>query len=496
MARKIWLLESSPCDVTVLERQEFYFDLDDNPSIETENGRIDIAITYPLDGNFHIDEKALERARERGDGIGRLGLFGIAPSGASDSDGEDLSGIFQADGLAQSGPLYRAGDGSLVTWALDMPREVETDLAARPADAPEQLCCFRMVLPIQPPRIYPMTIQPSLQISGDDLPWSLRFLCSSSAEDTPRAATYVISALEQTTRESIFEVGLTVHVPALGQDPQRRMRLTRLSVNWPSGDGHDVLLMKLTAQNKCESACSGCLDPSTGFVSFPMLEAGREDYFGLTNEDKLRLRIENQSVLSSMSPLTGELEVTLDHLTSGVSPFISDVSGRIVLGFGRTLDAPDTTIGIQEATVLRGRFRIDLKSLFRDRLAAQHIRLQFPGRRFSNDQLRQLRTILRNYKFNENEPLADRDAGRSLLYGKRNTASGKDQYVVFNVISTRRQVMREMQGTQGGATETRQDEVDDIVFDLAMVGEDHRALSDTLTEIRKDVVSVLGTVRG
>jgi hypothetical protein len=503
----IWLLDSLPSSACVTERHEMSIDLGDNPSLESKQGQIDVKVTVPLDGHQYVRRDTLTRAiaaRDAG-GVGRLGIFGFAA--ATHRPKTDLPGgskraitittAFKPAEMDSSKPLYLAGDGSLVSWALDLPDAVELDLSSRPPEAPEQVCTYRLTLPLAPPELHPVTLDAFLAIHGDDLPRALvelNNLPGSGDSAQALAAGRVIDALAQLpSQSSVFQVALGAEVAPAANTEMERPRLRRISLDWPAGGGgDDIVLVSFKGRG-----FPGRYDPATGKVEFPTLALAAEQEFNAIGPGSLslRLQIQNSGVLSAMAPLTGTIEITLDRLASGVRPFMSDISGNVVAGLGM-----EDRTNITERTIIRSAFRIDLKALFRDRLVAQHVRLQFPGRRFSDDQLRQLKTIFRNFQFSGPEQFPPASSleqsrledGRTswLLYGSH-LVGGKRQYLVFHIAPTRRSVTREVQGRSG--TEIRQDLVDDIAVDLAVVGPDHRALSALLADLRGSIVSVLGT---
>lgn len=157
----IWLIEALPERFEVTERHRLTFDIGNNDQSQQLKSEFDALIRIPVDGNHYLKQRSLERAASarNENGLARLGILGLA---AAEYSGQDQfrnggqSGTVTAiikQGLDESKPLHRPPDGSVVTWALDLPSDLEMDLAKLPPGAQEMVCAYRLHLPISPRRV-------------------------------------------------------------------------------------------------------------------------------------------------------------------------------------------------------------------------------------------------------------------------------------------------------------------------------------------------------
>lgn len=475
----IWLIEAVAESVVVSERHLLNFEIGNNKKIEHKEAEIHAVVSIPVDGNKHLKEKSLARAAAayRAGDQARLGIFGLA---AQDNQSSTINDILKKP--IEPAPLFDANqDGSIVTWALDLPGQVETKLADRQITALEQVCVYETCLPLETYGLYPLNMEAYLAVFGDDLPNKLENLINVKRGATLAAAKTVADAItRQASARSQFYLDIEMSVPTEMQG--HWVKLTRFALDWPAGgDGSDIVL----GSSESDETICGRYNPLSAQVEFMLPEALAKTVLK-GKQPGVTLQIKNSTILLGMEPLKGRVEIEVEGLTSGLRPFLSDVSGSVVSGLGTRGPA------LVARTLLKADFRIYLEEKFLHRRAVQQIRLQFPGRRLRKDHLRQLETLFKNLAFNVEQFNFEVEPDlQYLLYGHR-LVSGAKQYLVFLITPEKREVFLQVTAQGGQTTENRKEELNDVVVDMAAVGPDYDKISGLLKNLQDGVASILG----
>lgn len=514
-----WLIEARPESFEVTEQHWLEFDIGNNDSHKQRSAQMEAFLRIPVDGDRYLRQRSLIRAalaQKDGDQA-RMGIVGLA---AAELKGQVAPGRGRRrgtiettfkEGLAQSNHL--ASNDSLITWPLDIPAQLEANLAKRPPGDPDQVCVYKVCLPIAPPEIHPLTIKAELQIVGDDLPVALQRLSDLKGlvqskevqvEISETTKTVVQAILRPTSDRSVFCLIIWISIAPWLEGVAPSADLVRFALDWPpGGDGRDITLERVFEQDPSQEI-SGRYDPNTKRVEF-LWPGARSKSLRLDSQHPgIVIVMRDPTVFSSMEPIKGVIEVELEGLASGLRPFMADVSGRIIAGLGENGSAlrpgkdhvnifadifADIFGGLRQRTLLTADFKIDLEAKFRGRPVAHQTRLQFPSRRFREDQIRQVKTLFRDCAFPD--PVHYKTGSGSHLLCTQRTVGGDKQHLVFYIVSEKRNVSLESHALSG-TKETRNEELDDITVDVAAVGPNYEDTIKLMADLQPGIESILG----
>jgi hypothetical protein len=293
----------------------------------------------------------------------------------------------------------------------------------------------------------------------------------------------VQAILRPTSDRSVFCLIIWISIAPWLEGVAPIADLVRFALDWPpGGDGSDITLERVFEQDRSQEI-SGRYDPNTKRVEF-LWPGARSKSLRLDSQyPGIVIEMRDPTVFSSMEPIKGVIEVELEGLASGLRPFMADVSGRIIAGLGENGSA------LRQRTLLTADFKIDLEAKFRGRPVAHQTRLQFPSRRFREDQIRQVKTLFRDCAFPD--PVHYKTGSGSHLLCTQRTVGGDKQHLVFYIVSEKRNVSLESHALSG-TKETRNEELDDITVDVAAVGPNYEDTIKLMADLQPGIESILG----
>lgn len=501
---EIWLIEGRPDRVLVEEHHTIKFTFGDNPQPSLETSILKIAVRLPLDGHRHLPTASAElalQAQEVG-GIARLGVFGftrVRPTAENGSENVRSADVvpFPLAALSQAlgSYLHRNPNDQWMSWALDLPENIDLDALTTTAIAREQVWMYEWELSLQP-EIYPISLAAELQILGDNLARRLSEVAQDSADEVEHAgdkasrAQALAEAMQHSGSDrSLFILSLSLSLPVRDGEvgiPGAQARLRRLALDWPPGsDGSDARLY--VQRGVRETEIRGSYDASDKQVKFwhwQGIEFAPEEHLAL------HIRIDNPIILADMHKIHGSLGIEMGWLACGLCSFFANAQGQIIAGLRQ--DNDEITA---ETTIVEVDFEVDLHALFRRRLAVHQIRMQFPRTGLGEDQLRQARQLFRNHAFTSIEPVelpeqtpTREQTKRALIWGQR-IVEGAPQSLAMLLAFTEREITLEEEDQSGRRTEKRQS--GDTTIDIAAVGRDYRKLVKLLGDLQQQITSVL-----